>query len=136
MTDITSQISALSQDGSGIGTLEDFSISTDGTISGVFSNGLLRNIGQVVLATFANPRGLLDLGGNLFNLSSNSGNATIALPGSGRAGRIVGGALELSNVDLSEEFINLITASTGFSANARVLSTSDRLIQELLATAR
>ena len=136
LTDITSQISALSQDGSGIGTLEDFSISSDGTISGVFSNGLLRNIGQVVLATFANPGGLLDLGGNLFNLSSNSGNATIALPGSGRAGRIVGGALELSNVDLSEEFINLITASTGFSANSRVLSTSDQLIRELLATAR
>ena len=136
LTDITSQISALSQDGSGIGTLEDFSVSSDGTISGVFSNGLLRNLGQVVLATFSNPQGLLELGGNLYNLSSNSGTATIALPGSGRAGRIVGGALELSNVDLSEEFINLITASTGFSANSRVLATSDRLIQELLATAR
>ncbi len=136
LADTTSQISAERQDGSPIGTLEDFSISSDGTISGVFSNGLLRNLGQVVLATFPNPRGLVDLGANLFNVSSNSGNATIAIPGSGRAGTIVGGALELSNVDLSEEFINLITASTGFSANSRVLSTSDRLIQELLATAR
>ena len=102
----------------------------------MFSNGLLRNLGQVVLATFANPNGLNDVGGNLFNVSSNSGNATVAIPGSGRAGRIVGGALELSNVDLSEEFINLITASTGFSANSRVLDTSNRLIQELLVTAR
>lgn len=132
----TSQISAESQDGSPIGTLEDFSIGSDGTISGVFSNGLLRNLGQVVLATFANPNGLIDEGGNLFNISSNSGNATVTLPGAGRGGRIVGGALELSNVDLSEEFINLITASTGFSANSRVLDTSNRLIQELLATLR
>ncbi len=132
----TSQISAESQDGSPIGTLEDFSVGSDGTISGVFSNGLLRNLGQVVLATFANPNGLIDVGGNLYNISSNSGNATVAVPGAGRAGRIVGGALELSNVDLSEEFINLITASTGFSANSRVLDTSNRLIQELLATAR
>jgi len=136
LADTASQVSADRQDGSPIGTLEDFSISQDGTISGVFSNGLLRNLGQVVLATFPNPNGLVDLGGNLFNVSSNSGNATIAIPGSGRAGTIVGGALELSNVDLSEEFINLITASTGFSASSRVLSTSDRLIQELLATVR
>ena len=131
-----SEISAESQDGSPIGTLEDFSIGSDGTISGTFSNGLLRPLGQLLLATFANPQGLVDEGGNLFNVSSNSGNATIATPGSGRAGRIIGGALELSNVDLSEQFINLITASTGFSANSRVLDTSNRLIQELLATAR
>ena len=131
-----SEISAENQDGSPLGTLEDFTIGSDGTISGVFSNGLLRSLGQVLLATFANSQGLVDEGGNLFNISSNSGNATIAAPGSGRAGRIVGGALELSNVDLSEQFINLITASTGFSANSRVLDVSNRLIQELLATAR
>ncbi len=136
LTDKVSQLNSDRRDGSAIGTLEDFSISSDGTIVGTFSNGLLRNLGQVVLATFANPQGLLDVGANLFNISSNSGNANVVLPGSGRAGRIVGGALELSNVDLSEEFINLITASTGFSANSRVLTTSDRLIQELLATAR
>ncbi len=136
LTDKLSQLNADRRDGTEIGTLEDFSISSDGTIVGTFSNGQLRNLGQIVLATFSNPQGLVDLGGNLFNISSNSGNANISIPGSGRAGRIVGSSLELSNVDLSEEFINLITASTGFSANSRVLSTSDQLIQELLATAR
>lgn len=134
--DVTSQISIASQDGSAIGTLEDFAIGSDGTITGTFTNGLLRTVGQVVLATFSNPQGLVDVGGNLYGLSGNSGNPTVVSPGSGRAGRIVGGALELSNVDLSEEFINLVTASTGFSASSRVLTTSDRLIQELLAVVR
>ena len=125
-----------SQDGSPVGTLDNFSINNNGTIEGNFTNGLNRNLGQVVLSTFVNPHGLLDVGGNLFDTTSTSGNASILSPGSSGAGRVVGGALELSNVDLSQEFINLIISSTGFSANSRVLSTSDELIQELLATVR
>ena len=131
-----SQISAVSQDGSPIGTLEDFSVAEDGSIIGVFSNSLLRDLGQVTLAQFANPQGLEDVGGNLFRVTVNSGIAAVVSPGTGGSGRIVGGALELSNVELSQEFINLITASTGFTANSRVLTTSDRLIQELLAVVR
>jgi flagellar hook protein FlgE len=136
LTDVNSQISAPSQDGTPIGTLEDFSVAEDGTIVGVFSNSELRNLGQVVLANFANPGGLMETGTNLYAVTGASGDAAIVTPGTGGAGGVVGGAIELSNIDLSQEFINLITASTGFSANSRVLSTSDRLMQELLATIR
>ena len=136
LRDEVSQLSATNQDGAAIGTLDDFNIDNGGTIAGIFSNGLERDLGRVVLATFVNPQGLLDVGGNLFNTTSNSGNASILNPGTSGSGRIVGGALELSNVDLSQEFINLIISSTGFSANSRVLTTSDELIQELLATIR
>lgn len=136
LSDSFSQLNAIGQDGSPIGTLESFSISEDGTILGVYSNGLLRNQGQVALATFANEQGLQASGGGLFNVTPNSGDAAIVAPGQGGTGRVIGGALELSNVELSQEFINLISASTGFSASSRVLTTSDEMIQELLATIR
>lgn len=136
LSDVTSQISAISKDGTAIGTLQDFSVGEDGTITGVFSNSELRTLGRVVLAKFANPSGLLETGNNLYNVTASSGDAAVVAPGTGGTGRIIGGALELSNVDLSQEFINLISASTGFSANSRVLTTSDRLIQELLSTIR
>lgn len=136
LTDTSSQMTALSQDGSPIGTLQSFNVKDDGTISGVFSNSLIRDLGQIVLAKFTNPVGLVEAGGNLFDDTANSGIAAIVQPGSGGTGRIVGGALELSNTELSNEFINLINASTGFTASSRILTTSDRLIQELLATVR
>ncbi len=136
LTDTTSQTTALSQDGSPIGTLQSFNVNQDGTISGVFSNSLLRDLGRVALAKFTNPVGLVEEGANLFAPTANSGIAAIVQPGTGGSGRIVGGALELSNTELSNEFINLISASTGFTASSRVLTTSDRLIQELLATLR
>lgn len=132
----TSQFSAISQNGSAIGTLDDFSVQTDGTIVGQFSNGLLRNLGRIVLATFVNPQGLAEVSANEFIATPASGSASVNTPGTGAAGRIIGQALELSNVDITQEFITLVTASTGFSANSRVFSTSDRLLQELLATIR
>lgn len=131
-----SQIAAISQDGSQIGTLEDFSVGEDGTISGVFSNGLLRDLGRIPLAVFANNNGLEEFGGSLYRPTVNSGIATVVSPGQGGSGRVIGRSLELSNVELAEEFINLISASTGFSANSRVLTTSDELMQELLAAVR
>ncbi|MCX5661145.1 MAG: flagellar hook-basal body complex protein [Planctomycetota bacterium] len=131
-----SQITATTLDGSPIGTLESFAVGSDGMVTGIFSNTRTRTLGQVALATFANPEGLTDQGGNLFSASASSGDAGIVTPGMGGTGGLVGGALELSNVDLSQEFVNLISASTGFSANSRVLTTSDRLIQELLQTIR
>ncbi|MFN7022121.1 MAG: flagellar hook-basal body complex protein, partial [Phycisphaerales bacterium] len=103
---------------------------------GGFTNGLTRTVGQVALATFSNPEGLVDIGSNLFTPGPNSGTPIIGEPLSLGAGRIVGGSLELSNVDLSQEFINLILASTGYSASSRVISTTDQLMQQLLVLGR
>lgn len=136
LSDTTSEIAALTQDGAPIGTLQDFAVSADGTIIGTFSNSLNRTLGQLVLATFTNPQGLISTGNNLYREGVNSGSAQVYTPGHGGSGKLVGGALEQSNVDLSQEFINLITASTGFSASSRVLTTSDQLLQELMTIVR
>jgi flagellar hook protein FlgE len=136
LTDDSSTLAATAQDGVPIGTLADFGVGTDGVITGAFSNGITRTIGQVVLATFANPEGLVDEGSNLYSVGPNSGTAAITEPNTLGAGRIVGGSLELSNVDLSEEFINMILTSTGYSANARVITTTDQLFQQLLVLGR
>lgn len=130
------QVNSLRQDGTAIGTLEDFSIAEDGTITGVFSNSLLRDLGRIPLAMFSNEAGLQEVGGNLYTNTSNSGTPQIVNAGTGGSGRTIGRALELSNVDLAQEFISLISAQTGFSANSRIISTSDQMIQELLATIR
>lgn len=132
----TSQLASTLQDGSPMGHLTNFSIGNNGTITGTFSNGLTRTLGQVAVATFRNNQGLIDLGDNAYTTGPNSGTAVISAPQQFSAGRIVSGALELSNVDLSSEFVNLISASTGFSAASRVISTSNQLIQELLNSAR
>ena len=136
LADTQSTLNAVSQDGSPIGVLENFNIGEDGTIIGIYSNGLIRTQGRLALARFANPAGLSAAGANLFTVSANSGSPQILTPQVGGAGRVIGGALELSNVELSQEFINLITASTGFTASSRVLTTSEEMIQELLATVR
>ena len=80
--------------------------------------------------------GVQEVGGNLYANASNSGSSQIVAGGTGGSGRVIGRALELSNVDLAQEFISLISAQTGFSANSRIISTSDQMIQELLATIR
>ncbi len=134
--DSSSQVTGEPFDGAALGTLEEFTIGRDGTIVGKFNNGKDRDLGRVVLASFVNPQGLVEVGSNLFDTNAASGAAGIKSPTVGGAGAVVSGALELSNVDLSQEFINLVIYSTGFSANSRVLTTSDQLIQELLATVR
>jgi len=139
MTALASQTSNLvvaNQDGSALGSLTSFSIGTDGVITGSFSNGLTRSLGQVALATFNNNDGLIDEGSNLYSSSANSGAAIVTTPDNLGAGTIQSGALELSNVDLSTEFTNLIIASTGFSASSRVITTSDQLITDLLNSNR
>jgi len=133
LTDSTSNLAAVFQDGSAIGTLSNFSIGEDGIISGAFTNGLSRTIGQIVLAKFTNPEGLVDVGNNKFATGPNSGTPLITSPLEFGTGRLVGGALELSNVDLSQEFINMILASTGYSAAGRVITTTDELMQQLLS---
>jgi len=132
LTDTDSSIAATSQDGAPIGTLVDFGVGEDGTITGAFSNGLTRTLGQVALATFRNAGGLVDEGGGLFRTGSNSGSAIITSSGQFGTGRIVSGSLELSNVDLSREFTEMILTSTGYTASSRVARTADQLLQQLL----
>jgi flagellar hook protein FlgE len=136
LSDAGSSLSATSRDGAPIGTLAAFAVGADGVISGSFTNGLTRTIGQVALATFSNPEGLIDAGNSLFGAGANSGTPTVSGPGTFGAGQIVGGALELSNVDLGEEFIKLILSSTGYSASSRVIKTTDDLMQQLLVLGR
>lgn len=124
------------QDGFPVGNLMEFSVGEDGEISGSFTNGLSRKLGQVALATFTNPEGLIAVGQNGFLAGVNSGMPVIVAPETFGAGRIVAGSVELSNVDLSREFVDLIIASTGFSAASRVISTSNNLLDELLALSR
>jgi flagellar hook protein FlgE len=136
LADDRSQISATFRDGAPLGTLSAFSVGADGTITGSFTNGLTRTIGQVALATFTNNEGLVDEGDNLFRPGANSGTAVVTTPGTLGAGTIVGGALELANVELGDEFIKLIQSSTGYSANSRVIRTTDELMQQLLVLGR
>jgi flagellar hook protein FlgE len=124
------------QDGWEAGTLQDFSVGADGKVMGSFSNGMTRTLGQVALATFANYAGLIDTGNGTFRSGPNSGEAVVSAPMEASAGSIVGGALETSNVDISNEFISLITASTGFSAASRMITTSNQLLTELLSIMR
>jgi len=134
--DTSSSLIGLATDGLPPGTLETFAAGEDGVILGRFSNGAIRTMGQVVLANFSNPAGLIDAGGNLFATGPNSGPAAIASAGELGNGTIVSGALELSNVDLGEEFTQMILTSTGYSASSRVIRTADELIQQLLVLGR
>jgi len=130
------EISISRQDGIAKGTLKAFDISDTGSIIGSFDNGLTRPLGQLALATFDNPRGLVDTGGNMFRTGPGSGLPGIAQPAQLGTGMIRAGALETSNVDLSKEFIDMIVTSTGFNASSRVISTSNQLLTELLNIVR
>jgi flagellar hook protein FlgE len=127
-----SQAFLIEQDGFATGTLDDFSIGGDGTVTGIFSNGITRPLAQVILARFPNVNGLRALDSNNFVQAANSGQAITGVPGTISLGTIRSGVLEASNVDLSREFTRLIIAQRSFQANARVISTSDRLLEELV----
>lgn len=135
-TDEQSSIAATFRDGSPVGTLSGFGIGLDGIITGAFSNGLTRPLGQIPIATFTNNEGLLEEGSNLFAVGMNSGTAIVGEPGAFGSGRMVSGSLELSNVELSDEFVKMILSSTGFSASSRVIRTTDELMQQLLVLGR
>lgn len=119
------------QDGRKAGTLDSFSLGKDGTLVGSFSNGASEAVGRVSLATFVNPAGLEKTGSSGYRATFNSGAAELGAPGAAGSGSLVSGALEMSNVDLSQEFTNLIVAQRGFQANARIITTSDEVLQEL-----
>jgi flagellar hook protein FlgE len=136
LTSEQSVIAATFQDGAPLGVLASFGVGADGTITGSFTNGLTRTMGQVAMASFANQEGMVDAGNNLWTVGPNSGTPVITTPGSFGTGKVIGGALELSNVDLGQEFINMILTSTGYSASSRVIRTTDELMQQLLVIGR
>ncbi|HEO72379.1 MAG TPA: flagellar hook-basal body complex protein, partial [Candidatus Hydrogenedentes bacterium] len=116
--------------------LESFSIGRNGVINGAFTNGLLREIGQVALGSFSNVGGLARSGHNMFEETVASGQAQVGLPGTGGRGQVVGGVLEQSNVDLGAEFSNMIVTQRGFQANARTITAADTLLQETVNLVR
>ena len=130
-TNLSSQIAALSQNGSASAALSNLNIDQYGKIIGIFSNGNSRTLAQIMVATFANLNGLVSVGDNMYNVAANSGDPRVDSPGENSVTTIQSGALEQSNVDLSEEFTKMIVSQRGFQANARVVTTADNLLQEI-----
>jgi flagellar hook protein FlgE len=131
-----STLSLSSQDGSAPGTLTNFVIDETGVINGLFDNGVIRTLGQVTLARFANPQGLLEAGSGAFREGVSSGPPFLATPGNFGAGTVRAGAIELSNTDIGRDLVNLIVASTNYRGNARVISSVQQLVDELLILGR
>ncbi len=125
-------IAAITQDGSTTGTLSGLTVGQDGVITGSYSNGQVKALAQVAIASFANPEGLERVTGTMFIESVNSGLAQLGAASSGGRGVVAPGTLEMSNVDLAEEFTNLIRTQRGFQANSRVITTSDEMLQEIV----
>lgn len=119
------------QNGAPTGTLSSYTVGSDGSITGNFSNGQSRVLARIAVAQFANLQGLTSLGSANYAASSTSGAPTYATPGQNGSGLLVSGAVEASNVDLSTEFTNLITSQRGFQANARMITTLDTMMQEM-----
>ena len=124
------------QDGYSMGDLERFSIDPTGTVTGAFTNGVTLILGQISLASFNNPGGLTRIGDNMYSVSANSGSPVLGSAGQGSQSSITAGALEMSNGDLSQEFTNMIRAQRGFQSNARVITTSDEMLQEVVQLKR
>ncbi len=131
-----SSISPLSQNGIAAGNLLNLNVDQNGKVIGVFSNGESKDLAQIMVANFVNKDGLVSTGDNMFVQSANSGIPTIADPGSDSGTTIQSGSLEQSNVDLSTEFTQMIVAQRGFQANAKVVTTADSLLQEIVNLVR
>jgi flagellar hook protein FlgE len=125
-------LSAQDQNGSAPGSLQTFTIAQTGVITGVFSNGRTQNIAQIAIANFDNPSGLEKLEGSMYRPTANSGLAAIGQAGLAGRGTLAGGTLEMSNVDLAQEFTNLIVAQRGFQASTRVITASDEVLNDLV----
>jgi flagellar hook protein FlgE len=124
------------QNGYTSGSLQNFSIDRFGLITGFFTNGTTSPLGRIVLGDFNNPAGLLRIGDNMYQESANSGGAVLGFALEGSQSQLTSGALEMSNVDLAQEFTNMIVAQRGFQANGKVVSTSDEMLQELMNVKR
>ncbi|HIE1301005.1 TPA: flagellar hook protein FlgE [Burkholderia contaminans] len=125
-------VNNLAQDGYASGTLTTYTIGTDGKLTGNYSNGQTAVLGQIALANFNNPNGLVNLGGNQYAESSASGVPQISAPGSTNHGKLQGSALENSNVDLTSQLVNLITAQRNYQANAQTIKTQQAVDQTII----
>ena len=128
----TFSVNTLNQDGYTSGRLNGFNVSADGTIVGRYTNGKSATLGQIALANFTNPQGLQPLGNNLWAESATSGAPLVGAPGSGSLGVLQSGAVEDSNVDLTSELVNMITAQRVYQANAQTIKTEDAVMQTLV----
>ncbi len=128
--------SAVGQNGHPMGRLRNISIGEDGVITGAFTNGTAKDLAQIMVAEFTNPGGLQRVKDSVYTTSNNSGEAVMAIAGSQSSSTIKPGALELSNIELAEEFTSMITTQRGYQANARVITVSDSLLEELVALKR
>ena len=129
-------ISPTFNNGSSAGSLVSFAVGPSGDITGIFSNGTNRPLGQLAVSLFTNPAGLQRVGANNFATTSNSGVANIGTPGAGGRGLVGTGVLEGSNTDLAREFTSVILAQRGFQASSRVIATSDEMLQDLVRLIR
>jgi len=127
-----SDVSFSYQDGAGSGSISSISVLPDGTVSGVFTNGKTVDFAQIVLAQFGNVDGLIPAGGGLYQESLESGAAFVGVAGTGGRGRLIGGALEQSNVDLATELTKIIIYQRGYQANAKLITTTDQLLQQTM----
>lgn len=134
MTQVSSPSATTStnQNGYGAGVLQSYTVESDGTVQGQFSNGQVQALGQIALANFPNADGLQLTGSSNYAPTLASGAAVIGAPNSGGLGTLTGGALEASNVDISTEFTNLIVTQRGFEANARVITTLDTVTNDTI----
>jgi len=131
-----SSTKAFYQDGYTMGYLDNFKIDSSGIITGVYSNGTNRKIGQIAMATFTNQGGLEKAGENTYVESNNSGLANIGESGIAGKGKLLAGTLEMSNVDLTEQFTDMITTQRGFQSNAKTIQTSDTMLETVLSLKR
>jgi flagellar hook protein FlgE len=127
-----STVDSLTQGGYTSGNLTGVGVGSDGILQGRYSNGQTRNMGQLVLATFSDPNGLLNLGNNQWSASSVSGPELVGAPASGSRGVIQSAAVEDSNVDLTRELVAMITAQRNYQANAQTIKTQDEIMQTLI----
>ncbi|HJW71225.1 MAG TPA: flagellar hook protein FlgE [Geothrix sp.] len=127
-----SSTSSSFQDGYGAGTLRDLSVDQNGMLNGTFTNGQVISLAQVAISSFNNMNGLVQAGNNHWGQSLASGSPTIGLANQGGRGGVLGSNLELSNVDVAGEFTKLILSQRGYSANSRVVTTTDQMLQETL----
>ncbi|NOY84589.1 MAG: flagellar hook protein FlgE [Nitrospirae bacterium] len=128
----SSAVLTQTQDGFAAGSLSSVSIDKNGIVTGLFTNGQSRSLAQVRLARFNNDQGLSKVGDNAYVLSNDSGQPILGDPNSGGMGRVLSNSLELSNVDLAQQFIKMIEYQRGFQANSRSITTTDELLQELV----
>ena len=125
-------VSEITQDGYATGSLSGISVSSEGVVNASYSNGVSKPLGQVALTMFSNPQGLQQNGDNAFSETFESGQPLRGAAGTSQFGLVQGGALESSNVDLTEQLVNMITAQRNFQANAQMIQTQDQVTQTVI----